>query len=327
MKYTEMNVQDKLVELCPLIKITSSHDLKAELSQKFNTENNLAIMIQKNVRRFLAMKKLEKKRKESNFYKKINYIFTCQSNFRRLTIQKKIKYEYMLKKIIEDRSKALNIILKKIRVFNSISRMLQYALIKKIHDTRLNAITTIQRIYKGHLIDKEMKNILSKESKFYSLTYPFKANSVKIKIFISKDDEVIEKEYAFNYCKLRKIFVLYINPDDFSQGIYRVSFIVDDIKTCDGRFPHIEFSDGNYYSVIEFRLPWEKKAKAEENLQYMNTSTDIVQSQRQDNEEDISELMIRSKSNSIDENLVNDLKDSKAIPFMEVTSKYNFDFN
>ena len=53
---------------------------------------------------------------------------------------------------------------------------------------------------------------------------------------------------------------LYINPVDFKCGKYRVKLIIDGQVTCDGRFPHIEFSDGYYYNIMNFYLKRQVKS-------------------------------------------------------------------
>jgi hypothetical protein len=121
--------------------------------------------------------------------------------------------------------------------------------IKKIRDMQVKKVLLIQEYVRNHLLKVYMKKLLNMERNKYKITYPFKAKTVQIKIFLSQWEYKI---FDFYYCKVQNIFVVYIDPIWFLKERYRVQFIVDDCITCDGSYPHIEFNDGNYYNVIDF---------------------------------------------------------------------------
>ena len=53
----------------------------------------------------------------------------------------------------------------------------------------------------------KVKEIIKKEKKSNVLTYPFKAESIQIKIFLN----ISYKFYNFIICPIKKYFVLYID--------------------------------------------------------------------------------------------------------------------
>jgi hypothetical protein len=121
--------------------------------------------------------------------------------------------------------------------------------IGKIREMQVKKVLIIQDYVRNHLLKTYMKNLLNSERNYYKITYPFKAKSVQIKIFLNQWEYKI---FDFYYCQVQNIFVVYIDPIMFLKERYRFQFIVDDCVTCDGSYPHIEFNDGNYYNVIDF---------------------------------------------------------------------------
>lgn len=130
--------------------------------------------------------------------------------------------------------------------------------IKKIRQMQVKKVIKIQQYVRNHLLKIYTKKLLDLEKSHYKLTYPFKAKTVQIKIFMNQWDYKI---FDFYYCKVQEIFVVYIDPIWFLKDRYRVQFIVDDCVTCDGSYPHIEFNDGNYYNVIDFYVMESKLKK------------------------------------------------------------------
>ena len=97
----------------------------------------------------------------------------------------------------------------------------------------------------------------------YTITYPFYAHEVEIKIHVLMNDLIVGKfgelkfsirTYKFEYNPILKLFILFIEPSELESGKYRCQLIVDNIITCDGRYPHIEFSDGKLYNLINFKI-------------------------------------------------------------------------
>ena len=145
-------------------------------------------------------------------------------------------------------------------------------LILKIISDRLKSIKTIQNRFKAFQYRSKILIILQKEKNNIKFTYPFKANKVKLLLFISpikKNDVTIIKKFDFEFCKIQEMLILYLNTSLISPGKYKAQIEVDGLRTCDGRYPHFEFLDGLYYNVIDI---FSKSSEAKNNKPiYENT--------------------------------------------------------
>lgn len=134
---------------------------------------------------------------------------------------------------------------------------------------RREKLVKIQKNLRMYQTRKQVKQILMQEANNYMLTYPFKCKKARLIVYInapSKIDYIMENVYDFKYSQLLDMHVLYINPVDFKCGKYRVKLIIDGQVTCDGRFPHLEFSDGYYYNIINFYL--KRQVKSSSSIKY-----------------------------------------------------------
>jgi hypothetical protein len=270
---TETN---ELVELCPLIRITSSRFLIDEQNRKFKNQTRLATLIQKCVRRFLARKKFKEMNKVKIEQKEKRTTSLIQRVTRGFLVLKNIKRDYLIKKILRDRQEAADKITASIKRFYVRNKVTVIDILHKILVQRHFALILLQNAFRRYILSKKVKEILYKEKNNYSLTYPFRANQVMLKIFINDGNDSKEKTYEFTYCQIKKMFVLYISPLDIPRGEHRALFIVDRIETCDGRYPHIRYIDGNYYNLINFKLP-ENRVMLETKVEKRSTAFDDAQ--------------------------------------------------
>jgi hypothetical protein len=313
----------KLVEINPVIKITSSRFIINELNTKFVGETNLAILLQKNIRRFLAQKKYFQVNQERIKTDINSRILTIQKNVRRFLILKALKKFSILQQILETRNKAAKVITKLIKTFFTKKTNSEKFLLNKITSIRKTSALLLQKTFRAFILYKKVKEILFKEKNYYSLTYPFKAKRVLLKIFISEEKEIKEKIYEYIFCPVRDMFVLYINPLNLPSGKYRVLLIVDDIITCDGRYPHIEFSDGHYYNIIEFRL-FNKNTIQLTDTEDTKNNTSIDQVKRDSlitnsNESDMSFMLsTKERNGSFDRSLIKNLMNKEACSYLEI---------
>jgi len=107
------------------------------------------------------------------------------------------------------------------------------------------------------------------EKNFLRIDYPFKAKNVKLKIFL---DEYKFQLYEFFFCKIQKMFILYLNPINLISNKFRSQFLVDELITCDGRYPHLEYHDNLFYNLIDFSISENKI----ENLNDSNESKSVL---------------------------------------------------
>ncbi len=232
---------------------------KYKINDFFQLKVNSIIKIQKKIRSFLTRKYIINIFTQHLKKRIYNYIIKIQNSYRKYNKRMRLKRALIIKSILEQRKKKYLIIQKYINkyYFKIINKKI--IIIKRVLENRLNKIIYLQRKIKAFYIKKLTKQIIEYEKYHYVLTYPFKAQSVKLIIYnnasspfiINKEKEQY-KEFSFEICPIRKIFVLYIFKNHIKYGKYRCQFIVDGKKTCDGRFTHIENLKGEFYNCIYF---------------------------------------------------------------------------
>jgi hypothetical protein len=323
-KFTKLDECYNLVELCPMIKITSGRFLVDEMSKKFRNETKLATLIQKHVRRLLAKKKLFQMNKKTIENKIKHRVTQIQTVVRSFLILKAIKKFCLINKIINDRKIAALKVTSFIKSFFVKKKMNVIYLLDKIITTRHEALQALQRTFRSYIFRTKINKILFKEKNYYSLTYPFKAKSVLLKIFISEGKDIKEQFYKFTYCPVRQLWVLYINPAKLTPGKYRGLLIVDGIITCDGRYPHIEFSDGHYYNIIDFNInnkstPLQLTDHTDDTKNNTSIDNNKRDSKGTSFDSDASFMLNRGERyGSFDKNLVKNLADKEACSYLEI---------
>jgi hypothetical protein len=254
--------------------------------QNFDLRCEKAILLQKHFRRYLAYKNYLLKIKNYLKYRLISSIEKIQAFYRSFIWRKKIKYKLLLEEILRSRLYGSIRIFFALRKFQNVKKFKQNFLILQIIQIRELACITIQTNFRGFSWRKFIKDFLCKENYFYKITYPFKAQRVQLKLYIPRpiDEKIVsfeifsdEKILNFEFCNFRKIHVLYVDTSVIKPGKYRALMLVDGISTCDGRYPHVEFSDGFYYNIIDIKdnKNEEKKLHAQKNAKekkqyYMN---------------------------------------------------------
>ena len=193
----------------------------------------------------------------------IKSIIKIQSFIRQKLSLKHAKIEminYIILKNYKEKEKKLENVF---NTFYNIVKFKDYFLTYDLIKRRYESAKKIQSIFRGNQIYKKVQNIIKKMKTLYTITYPFYAHEVEIKIHVLMNDLIVGKfgelkfsirTYKFEYNPILKLFILFIEPSELESGKYRCQLIVDNIITCDGRYPHIEFSDGKLYNLINFKI-------------------------------------------------------------------------
>ena len=216
------------------------------------------IKIQKNIKHFLIIRCIQKLILFQIRKKIYNKIILIQKYYRKYNIKIKLKRALIIKSILEQRKKKYNKLESCIKNYYYKNKTKKYILLNKIFQNRLQKILFIQGAIKSHYMQKLYKAIVDYEKYHYTLTYPYKAKTVKFLLYNNTSSPFIlnsnkqYKEFSFELCPIRKIFVLYIFKNHIRYGKYRCQFIVDGKITCDGRFPHLETLKGEFYNYIYF---------------------------------------------------------------------------
>lgn len=230
--------------------------------QNFDLKCEKAILIQKNFRRYMGYKNYLLKIKDYFKFRFISCITKIQAFYRSFIYRKKLKIKFLLEDILRFRLIAKTRILRAMKKYNNKIKYQKNIIIQRILLKRFQSFIMIQKHYRGYTIRKVVSYIFFREKNFYKITYPFKAEKVQLKLYIPRpinekkgSFEIFsdEKIYDFYYCNFREMHILYINTHEIKPGKYRALLMVDGSSTCDGRYPHVEFSDGYYYNIIDIR--------------------------------------------------------------------------
>ena len=242
---------------------TFNRYIKIHKQYTFINQFKKVILIQSIFRSYIFRKEFYKEKKEKLQKKCIDSIVKIQSFIRQKLSLKHTKILMINNKIVKNYKIKENLIENLFTSYYNIIKFKNSFLTYNLIQKRYEAIAKIQSIYRGKKICEKIQTILKKMKNLYTITYPFKANEVEIKIHVLMNNLTIGKfgelkftikTYKFEYNKILKMFLLFIEPNDLESGKYRCQLIVDNIITYDQRYPHIEFCDGECYNLINFKV-------------------------------------------------------------------------
>ena len=105
---------------------------------------------------------------------------------------------------------------------------------------------------------KEVRRLIMKEEENFCIVSKIKnVKKLMMQVFV-KDEKI--KNFEFEYCKIRKAFVLYIQRKTAKGSVYKVQFIADKRVVIDPVYRTDYDKKGNFYNLIDFILI-EKKEK------------------------------------------------------------------
>jgi hypothetical protein len=220
------------------------------------------IKIQSVYRSYSLRKKFFRKMKEKLKKKCISSIIKIQTFIRQKLSLKHAKISMINNVILRNFQQKEDTIENLFTIYYNIIKFKDYFLTYDLIRRRWENARKIQSIFRGNKIYKIMKNLITKMKTLYTITYPYYAHEVEIKVHVLMNKTLGKfgelkfsiRTYKFEYNSILKIFLLFIEPKELEPGKYRCQLIVDNIITCDGRYPHIEFSDGKFYNLINFKV-------------------------------------------------------------------------
>jgi hypothetical protein len=309
----------------------------------FKLKQSKATTIQSQFRALSARRNFLRRNKEEIERRINHHLVKIQCQFRRYLIAKNIRIHLILQTVLEKRKLAISMINFNLKYFCENMKIKKYLLLKRILNTRLDKIKIIHKAFRSYYYRKKVNRILNKEKNFYSITYPFVCKKVRLVVYINFVGQVKELIYDFDYCTLRGTHVLYINPADFKSGNYRVKMIVDDHVTCDGRFPHIEFSDGQYYNIIHFSMK-SSETESKDKTTHISEEKEVTESIVNESERNNSfnsdffrKEINRNKISEFDKDLIQNLENKESKSYVEIlkasvmneinVNEENFDIN
>ena len=233
----------------------------------FFCKNKCALKIQKIYKGYITRKVFYQIISNKIMNRIIFLLILIQKNIRRYLIKKHLKQAILIKNILFQRKINFKIIEKYIYKYYKKNKIKKFCFYLKILSFRLNKIIFIQRYFKSSLTYSLAHNILNLQKTHYYLEY-YSINqnikSVKLKLYKFYNNLYLTSNnsfyrnlndqyttYDFIYCKLRKIFVLYLYNENIKPDKYRCQFIIDGKTKIDKRFSTINYNN-NTFNIIKF---------------------------------------------------------------------------
>jgi hypothetical protein len=242
---------------------TYNRYIKRDKQYKFLDKVQKIIKIQSSYCSYSFRKEFYKEIREK-LRKKCNYsIIKIQTFIRGKLALKQVKIKMISNLILLNFKKREKLIENSLLSYFYQIKFREYFLTYDLIRKRWESVIKIQSIFRGNQIYKKIQLLIKKMKTLYTITYPFYANEVEIKIHVLMNNIITGKfgelqfsirTYKFEYNSILKLFILFIEPKDLEPGKYRCQFIVNKIITYDGRYPYIEFSDGKFYNLINFKV-------------------------------------------------------------------------
>ena len=219
-----------------------------DYKRAIHNRNEKIILIQKHIRGFLSKKIIDEEVNKIIAKRIIDKILLIQRAVKKFLIRKKSLDKLIVNVIRNERISKSNKITDIFSLFHYRNIYKKNLLIKKILKVRNDSVLLIQNKFRTLIFIKKVKEIIQKEKKSYVLTYPFKAESVQIKIYMKMSYKI----YNYFICPVRKYFVLYIDRDSINSGEYLCHLIVNNNIILDKRYKYIVDKKNILYNLISF---------------------------------------------------------------------------
>lgn len=162
----------------------------------------------------------------------------------------KLKHILMRQRIVKLRLNAAIRIIVAFREYLNKIREQKINLMKRIIKSRSVHSTYLQKQLKMLIFRKRVREIIQKKNDYYCLVCNIK-NAKKINLLVWLKDGT-KKSFDFEFCKIRKVFVLYIQRKLAHGSIYKVHFIADDKVVIDPMYRTDYDEHGNFFNLIDF---------------------------------------------------------------------------
>ena len=211
-----------------------------------HNRNEKIILIQKHIRGFLSKKIIDEEVNKIIAKRIINKILIIQRTIKNFLTRKKSLDKLIVNVIHNERISKSNKIADIFSLYHYRNLYKKNLIIKKILKIRNDSVLLIQNKFRLLIFNKKVKEIIKKEKKSYVLTYPYKAETVQIKIYMNMS----YKLYNYFICPIRKYFVLYIDKGSIDAGEYLCHMIVNNNVILDKRYKYIVDKNNILYNLI-----------------------------------------------------------------------------
>ena len=244
---SQMKKNNKFFENCKNLQRFQ----KVEIKLRNDEYNKTIIKIQKHIRGFLKRISIIRIIDYFIIQKLLSCILKIQKQYRRFAYRRDFKVNHLIRLILKDRIKKSDKLKEAFRSYKSKIEAKQKLFINAVLKERNEKILFLQGFFKARFAHNNLNQLLQSEKSKYIITYPYYAKKVQLKLFFDHKLKV-SKVFDFEYCSIRKMFLLKINYSDLKPGKYFCQLIVDNYINSDDRYPLVEGKDGHYYNIIEF---------------------------------------------------------------------------
>ena len=214
---------------------TYNRYIKRDKQYKFLDKVQKIIKIQSSYCSYSFRKEFYKEIREK-LRKKCNYsIIKIQTFIRGKLALKQVKIKMISNLILLNFKKREKLIENSLLSYFYQIKFREYFLTYDLIRKRWESVIKIQSIFRGNQIYKKIQLLIKKMKTLYTITYPFYANEVEIKIHVLMNNIITGKfgelqfsirTYKFEYNSILKLFILFIEPKDLEHGKYRCQLII-----------------------------------------------------------------------------------------------------
>ena len=317
-----------------------------------NNKVEKVILIQKHVRGFLSKKIFDEEVNKIIVKIIIRKILKLQKAIRQFLNKKKSLSHFIINIIQTERFSKSNKITDILSLYHFRNLYKKNLLIQKIIKARNESILKIQNKYRAYILLKKVKDIINKEKNSYVFTYPFNAESVKLRIFMKESYKI----YDYSMCPIRKYFVLNIDKGSINNGEYLCHIIVNNNIVLDKRYKYIVDKNNILYNLIyigdppinelsEKEIKTTKKTKKKKYKNTINdfdndfffycynensnstksysTKSDHIKKNSQNNIEKKKDSIVENNNNQKINEFLKNNKKSKLLEFLNINLGYN----
>jgi serine/threonine protein phosphatase PrpC len=226
---------------------------RIEESNYRKTLNNSAILIQKHIRRFLALILLKRLKQEHEAKIRKDKATVIQSFFRKTIAVKKYTYLKLQHKLLLARDSAALAIQTNYRISLLKQHIHRLYIESRLLKLRTLAALNIQKTIRGYFVRKDLYFMRSKKLPLL-ITWKYPAVSVHMAGDFTQPSWKSHLPLLYSR-HLKLFFSTFFMENNISPKSYQIKFIVDSAWLCDGNLPIVQDSEGNYNNIFTVTRP------------------------------------------------------------------------
>ena len=318
-----------------LIEFNLKHVRDLQRFQKFEMKiineqyKKKVLFIQKHIRSFLKRIHIIRLIYSVMIRNCLKSILKIQKFYKKFAYKRNFKINFFTDFIINYRKDKSNILKDLLYTYEVKLQIKNQMFISQILKQRLEKVSFIQNYYLNKKYREKVLNYAKFERNKYILFYPYYAKKVQIKILIDKK-LLFYKNFDFNICPIRKMFVLHIDYSELESKKYYCQLFADNNFILDQRFPSLQWKDNQYYNIIGFykrgieNIPSEiseieeeekeEKEKEEEKEEEKDIINEYKEEEKKENLEDKNEILVEENKEKVkieEEKKENEVKEIK----------------